>query len=294
MDKKLYGILGKNIGYSLSPRMHNAAFRHFGIDAEYVLFDVEEKGLDVFVSDNILSGRLEGFNITVPYKMKIKEKLQKSSLKLEINDWVRIVNAANTVKMNGNVAELWNTDILGFFDSLNMDLGYRTQGAGDRKACFIVGAGGAGRAIALFLKGMVAPLEIYVYDIDAAKLKVLEKDFMENFRHLTRSGINILSSQEEIRAAIEKCDLLVNASPLGTRETDPMPVPEDCLRQDLSVYDLVYARRTELVEKAGNKGARAVNGQGMLIRQGAIAFNKWTGMDVEETARVMKEALTKK
>jgi shikimate dehydrogenase len=294
MDKKLYGILGKNISYSLSPRMHNAAFRHFGIDAEYVLFDVEEKELDVFVRDNILSGRLEGFNITVPYKIKIKEKLQKSSLKLEIDDWVRIVNAANTVKMNGSVAELWNTDILGFFDSLNMDLGYRTQGAADGKACFIVGAGGAGRAIALFLKGMVIPLEIYVYDIDAAKLKVLEKDFMENFRHLTRSGINILSSQEEIRAAIEKCDLLVNASPLGTRETDPMPVPEDCLRKDLSVYDLVYARRSELVEKARNKGARAVNGQGMLIRQGAIAFNKWTGMDVEETARVMKEALTKK
>ena len=294
MDKKIYGLLGRNISYSLSPRMNNAAFRHFGIDAEYVLFDVEESGLGGFIKDNVLSGRVSGFNVTVPYKITIKDKLEKCPIELKVDNWVRIINATNTVKLTGETAELWNTDTLGFFRSLSSDLGYMTQGSGQKKAIFIIGAGGAGRAIALFLKGMVTPLDLYVYDVDAGRLDALKNDFNNNFPDKAQARINIVGSKDALRAGIGKCDLLVNASPLGTKENDPMPVPGECLRKDLSVYDLVYARETELVGKARENGAKAVNGLGMLIGQGAIAFNKWTGRDTEETADVMKNALNDK
>ncbi|MFC1549157.1 shikimate dehydrogenase family protein, partial [Candidatus Omnitrophota bacterium] len=72
--KKTYGLLGRNISYSLSPTMHNAAFRHFGISAEYKLFDVEESKIDDFFNE-FLNGKISGFNVTVPYKIKVHDML---------------------------------------------------------------------------------------------------------------------------------------------------------------------------------------------------------------------------
>lgn len=290
----MYGLLGRNIGYSLSPHMHNRAFRHFGIDAEYVLFDIPENDLDGFIRDKVVHGAVGGFNITVPYKTKIKEKLEGRYPGIDPDGWVKIVKAVNTVRITDGKPEMWNTDVTGFLSSLNNDLGYDTSSTGSKRSCFIAGAGGAGRAIALFLMSTVESIELYVRDIDDEKLSSLAKDIELNYGMRCSEKFHILGPEEDPAEKAALCDLLVNASPLGTRQEDPLPVPEECIRKDLSVYDLVYARETDLVKKARIKGARAVNGRGMLIRQGAIAFSIWTGMDVNETAAVMEKELEAK
>lgn len=274
--------------------MHNAAFRHFGINAEYVLFDTDEAELDGFMTDMVLSGALAGLNITVPYKIKIKEKLESCFPELEIDSWSRMVNAVNTARFIEGKAELWNTDMPGFLDSLRLDLGYNTDISGGKRSCFIAGAGGAGRAIAFLMISLDVPADVYVYDVDREKLASLERDIRSELGESAAGVLKSVYRRDALTGQISNCDLLVNATPVGTREEDPMPVPEGCLREGLSVYDLVYARETELVKKARAMGAKAVNGIGMLVRQGAISFNKWTGMGIEETAGAMRKEIEKK
>jgi shikimate dehydrogenase len=289
-DKKTYGLLGRNISYSLSPAMHNAAFEHFGIPAEYKLFDIEEDQLTEFLSENILSGKLSGFNVTVPYKIKIRELLEGCSLlEVEKHAWVSVIESVNTVKVEGKSVFLDNTDARGFHQSLKSDAGFSLKG----KKIFIAGAGGAGRVLAIYMATQQEDLPemVRVYDVDKGKLREL-MDIYEKYLSsgFTVSSMETASSAEEAKG----CDLVVNATPLGTKESDDTPVPLDVLQPGMTVYDLVYARETELVKVAKGKGLTASGGLGMLVGQGAIAFSLWTGKDVEKTRAVMKEAALEK
>ena len=287
---KLYGLLGRNISYSLSPAMHNAAFKHFGIPAEYRLFDVAPEGVELFFRDLILGGKLAGLNVTVPYKVVVKDLLEKTEVrKVSFDQFPNIAGAVNTLKIEGAGIEAFNTDGEGFYMSLTEDAGFDPKG----KDVFIIGAGGAGRVIALYLAslGEDAPRKIKVSDIDEGQLASL-RDTVGRFR-----GSGVLSSPIELTKGadgIEKCDLVVNATPAGTKEGDAMalaPAKVDLLRKKSVVYDLVYARETELVKAVRAKGARAVTGEGMLAGQGALAFEKWTGKPLAEIKPVMRKAL---
>lgn len=287
-EKELYGLLGRNISYSLSPVMHNAAFRHKGMDAEYRIFDIEEDSIEDFMRDEILSGNLKGFNITVPYKIVMMEKLLGCAL-LNVegdkpDDWVKIIGAINTVKVEGNSVRLANTDAEGFVSSLDTAIDFDAKRG---KRFFIAGAGGAGRAIALYLARMVKPKKITVYDIDGAKLDSLRKDFDKWF---DPNILSTLSDEAEVSGDLRNCDLLVNATPLGTREGDPMPVREDLIGDNIAVYDLVYCRKTELVKAAEQKGLKASSGLGMLVGQAARSFEIWTGFKADEVRAVMESA----
>ena len=286
-NRKTYGLLGRNISYTLSPVMHNAAFRHFGIPAEYEIFDIEEKELEAFFQDRLLGGDVSGFNITVPYKVKIKELLEACTDRdVTVDKWVKVIGAANTVKVNGNKISVYNTDAEGFFKSLIEDAGFETT----RKEAFILGAGGAGRAISLYMNYIGHLNQIYVYDVDAAKLDSLDEDR----KNLVPDKVRTIRKLEDVPVKLNECDLLVNATPLGTREGDELPISQDMLdivlEKRMHVYDLVYARETELVKKAKEKGIKAVNGLGMLVNQAAKAFKIWTGKPLDEIAEVMKSA----
>jgi shikimate dehydrogenase len=289
-DKKTYGLLGRNISYSLSPVMHNSAFEHFGIPAEYKLFDIEEDQLTGFVTDDVLGGKLSGFNVTVPYKIRIRELLENCSL-LEVrkHSWVNVIGSVNTVKVEGASVLLDNTDARGFHHSLKSDAGFDLKG----KKVFVAGAGGAGRVLAIYMVTLQEDLPefVRVYDVDKGRLKELvdiyEKCLSSGF---TVAGLETASSPEEAKG----CDLIVNATPLGTKESDPSPVPLDILEEGMSVYDLVYARETELVKSAREKGLTASGGLGMLVGQAAAAFSIWTGRDIEEARPVMMKAALEK
>lgn len=271
--KEVYGLLGRNIGYSLSPAMHNAAFKHFKIPAEYKLFDIEPDDLEKFFNEEVLTGNLSGFNITVPHKIKIKEIIDKlNRAKREIDHEVKILNAINTVKVRKGKIYAFNTDGKGFYKSLFEDTGFDPLD----KDIFVLGAGGAGRTIAFFLKYLSSgkPKKVCMYDVDKSGLSAIIKDS------------DIIEAEPK---KIKECDLIINATPLGTKEGDPAPFDFSLLKQGMVVYDLVYARETELIKYAKQKGLIAINGKGMLINQAVLSFNIWTGKPLEETKKVMEE-----
>jgi len=274
-DKKLYGLLGKNIGYSLSPALHNAAFRHFSINAEYELFDTED--IDGFFRDDVLTGKISGFNVTVPYKIDVYDKLSKND-GWEILKPASFLSAVNTVKVEEGKLTGQNTDGLGFYQSLASD----TAGVDEvkfyeeylkGKSVFVFGAGGAGRTISMTFATLDwgGPQSIYVYDIDDARVKELE----EGCENIVKQKICKAVKKNNIEDIISKCSVVVNATPLGTKEGDVSPIPVEFLKEDMVVYDLVYARRTELIEAAEKKNIKNANGLGMLINQAALAFIFW-------------------
>ena len=294
-DRKTYGLLGKNINYSLSPAMHNAAFRHFGIPAEYKLFDVRENELDGFVRDRVLTGEISGFNVTVPYKMKMREVLEKIPIPEEnFANWVRITGALNTVKVEKENITAYNTDIGGFYKSLVEDAKYDPQQGG---AIFVIGAGGAGRALSLYLAHLTGlKTSVNVYDTEKERLDSLEDAFKRGWcqEDSPPDKLYLVKSTADIPKRLQNCRLVINATPLGTKEGDPLPVNFDYLKKGQVVYDLVYARETELLKLAKEKGLVAVNGLGMLVNQAALSFEIWTGMSSGETRPVMRSALEEK
>ncbi len=283
-SKTTYGLLGRNIGYSLSPAMHNAAFKRFGISAAYKLFDIEESDLDSFFRDLVSGAGISGINVTVPYKIVVHDML-KASAKHDIDDSAEFLGAVNTVKVEGPRLAGYNTDGKGFYESLLEDTGFKLKG----RNVFILGAGGAGRTICMYLAnlGENRPEKIHVYDPEELRLHTL----INICKHKVDQDICEPVKKGDIGKKVEGCDLIINATPLGTKEGDPLPIPGDHLKKGMVLYDLVYARETELVTIAREKGLVAVDGLGMLVNQGALAFNIWTGKPLGEVKEVMKEAL---
>ncbi len=165
VNAKVYGLLGKNISYSLSPVMHNAALAHFGIPTEYKLFDrdfdTRAKHIDKDFLSLIKDNNIGGINVTVPYKIAVFDML-KSGQKCTIDSEAELLGAVNTVRSDGEKVKGYNTDVEGFYQSLQEDAGFDPKG----KKVFLFGSGGAGRALCMYLAsiGEAAPEEIFLYD----------------------------------------------------------------------------------------------------------------------------------
>jgi len=278
MDKipatAIYGLLGFPIKHSLSPAMHNAAFRHFGLSARYRLFELPPEKLESFFKDIRKQG-ISGFNITIPYK----EKALKYMDKLDEN--ARLIGAVNTVKVEKSGLSGFNTDGEGFLTHLTQDLGFAVSG----KAIAVIGAGGASRAICVYLSS-AQPASINIFDVDAAKCLSLVGHLKDNFPAIKFRAVG---SMQEL--GIEESDLLINASPMGMKETDPLPIREDQLHPDLFVYDIIYnPAHTRLLSLAKEKGLNHSNGLGMLLYQGMASFNIWTGLTPPR--EIMQNALS--
>ncbi len=160
-DQNVYGLLGRNISYSLSRVMQNAAFQQLKIPGTYKNFDKQDQEIENFVDKQLLSGKISGLNVTVPYKIKLKDILErKCPEKLEIQDLARYLGAVNTVVISDNVIKLKNTDAMGFYEALTGKNKYEgifcDAGFSDFKGkkIAVLGAGGAGRTICLTLVHM--------------------------------------------------------------------------------------------------------------------------------------------
>jgi len=262
--------------------MHNAAFKHFGIQAEYKIFDIEERELENFFK-HAMNGEVSGFNVTVPYKVIVHDML-KGRVNCSFDETAERLGAVNTVNLEEKGLKGYNTDGRGFYESLKEDAGFDPKG----KNVFIFGTGGAGRAICMHLAflGEDAPKNIYLYDVAEMRLLDLESECNDKVGRKICEHI----ARNDIGEKLTECSLVVNATPLGAKEKDPLPFSPDYLYDGMTVYDMVYCRQTELVRRAKEKGLKAANGEGMLISQAAQAFNIWTSKDLDETKRVMREA----
>lgn len=276
MARQIYGLIGHPVKHSLSPAMHNAAFKELGIDAGYSIFDVEPADLEGFLGD-AAAGKISGLNVTIPHKLKARDYIGSRGL---LDATAEKLGAVNTIKFEGKALRGFNTDGPGFYRSLLEELKFEPEG----KDVFILGAGGAGQAIAMYLGN--GPRKIFVSDMDAKKTTDLKTHFS---RYYEEKKLEVVGPGD-IKTALAGSQLLVNATPIGMKDSDALPVDASLLHPGLYVYDLVYNRpTTPLVKEAARKRLRAVTGLGMLLYQGAIAFEIWTGK--KAPVAVMKRAL---
>jgi len=269
---KVLGLLGYPIEHSLSPAMHNAAFEHIGLDCCYVTFPVKPG----FLKDAVRSVRalnLAGVNVTMPHKENVIPLLDK------VDADASFIGAVNTVvNINGKLIG-YNTDGNGFMRSLS-----EAQIAVNKKNVLILGAGGASRAIGFYLAKKASAL--FIYDIDEKKAGKL-------IRALNKIKNNVFSFSFQPSAfshQLDDIDIIINATPLGLKKGDPLPVDINLLKPRHVVCDLIY-KKIALLDKASKKGCRTLDGLGMLLWQGAFAFELWTGK--KPPVEVMRKALTK-
>ncbi len=262
LNPKIYGLIGYPVKHSLSPAMHSAAFRKLKVKGVYLLFETPGGGLEKTI-DKIRLMDVAGFNVTLPYKEEIIPYLDR------LDQQASRIGAVNTVLNKGGKLIGYNTDGSGFIASLKSGLKFNSK----NKRIFILGAGGAARAIG-FALAKEGARSIAFSDIKNERAKKLAGDISKIF-----DGCNtfVAPSVKHQAASIGEIDLLVNASSCGMKKNDPLPVEPKLLPKDAVVYDIIYnPSPTQLVKSVRARGIKAVNGLGMLLCQGALAFEIWT------------------
>jgi shikimate dehydrogenase len=263
--RKIVGIIGYPLGHSVSPAMHNAAFRELWLDYEYIPFEVEPADLPAALP-GLRAIHVAGFNVTIPHKEAIVPLLD------DVTKLARTIGAVNTVVNQDGELIGYNSDGPGFIESLKEDAGFEPQG----KKIVVLGAGGASRAVVTMLAELGAA-SLTISDIIEDKAKELA-EYTDGLSQ-TRCGWSRPDSQL-LKSEIEQADLLVNTTPLGMHpDVNKSPLPDKIkLPKKLLVYDLVYnPAETKLLKTAKAAGCKAVSGLGMLVRQGALAFTVFTG-----------------
>ena len=259
---KLVGVMGDPIEHSVSPAMHNTAFDAMGLDYVYVPFNVKKADLAKAVQA-VRALNIRGLNVTIPHKVEIIPLLD------DIDSLARAIGAVNVLVNNDGILKGYNTDAEGFLHVL-LEHGVEPEG----KNVVILGAGGAARAIAFTLAGRGANLiMLNRTPSNAAKCAA-------DVSNATGQTVEVLTLDEKnLSDAMERGHILVNTTSVGMfPEKNDALVSSDLIRPHFIVADIVYnPYKTRLLIEAEKAGAMTINGLEMLIWQGALAFEKWTG-----------------
>jgi shikimate dehydrogenase len=262
---KITGLFGYPVEHTLSPAMHNAAFAHLGMDCRYLPFVVHPDLLGAAVS-SITALDLVGVNVTVPHKESVIPFLD------EVDEEAAFIGAVNTIVRRERKLHGFNTDGRGFMRSLS-----ENNVAAEGTKILVVGAGGASRAISYYLSEKARAL--FLYDVATQK-----RDALVSALSRIRTNVSALGRLENL----ESFEIIVNATPLGLKRDDPVPLDTSGLSLHQVVCDLIY-RKTRLLQEASQRGCRTLDGLGMLLWQGVLAFELWTG--VMPPVEIMRNAL---
>ena len=277
---RLLAVIGAPIGHSLSPIIQNAALHAAGLDYVYTALPVRADALASAVR-GLRDAGIAGFNVTIPFKTEIIPLLD------ALSEDARRIHAVNTVVIEDGRMVGHNTDVAGFL------AGFAERGiALTGKKAVLIGAGGAARA-ALWglLRSGVSSIVIGVRN--AAKGTALAADFAAD------GDVRAVSFDDTAWiAACSDADLVVQTTPLGmTPHTEEMPpVDAAVINPSAVVYDLIYTpAETRLLREARARGCETINGETMLVAQGAEAFHLWTGVrpDMELMKRTLREELAR-
>ena len=277
---RLLAVIGAPIGHSLSPIIQNAALHAAGLDYVYTALPVRADALASAVR-GLRDAGIAGFNVTIPFKTEIIPLLD------ALSEDARRIQAVNTVVIEDGRLVGHNTDVMGFL------AGFAERGiALTGKNAVLIGAGGAARA-ALWglLRSGVRSVVIGVRN--ASKGAALAADFAAD------GDVRAVSFDDTAWiAACSDADLVVQTTPLGmTPHTEAMPpVDAAVINPSAVVYDLIYTpAETRFLREARARGCETINGETMLVAQGAEAFHLWTGKrpDVELMKRVLREELAR-
>jgi shikimate dehydrogenase len=267
---ELLALIGHPVGHSLSPAMHNAAFVADGLDFVYVCLDVEPGDLPAAVS-GLQALKFRGFNVTMPHKRAMIPLLD------ELHESVRISGAVNTVVIEDSALRGFNTDGGGMVMACR-EAGILLSG----KSVLILGAGGTAAAIAVaFGNADVGELQIATRNLGRA-IQLRDELHRTGTKRLAVHPLDTLPDAE----------VVINATPLGMSEKDPMPVPVEYVREGRAFCDAVYrpGTQTPLVRLARERGVPVVAGDRMLLYQGVLAQKLWTGC--EPNVKAMDRAIS--
>ncbi len=268
----LTALIGSPVSHSISPKMHNLAFKLLGIDCVYLAFDIGSSDLAAAVRGLKEIG-IVGFNVTMPYKEQVMEYMD------DLTDAALLAGSCNTVTVRDGHMTGHTTDGEGFMRSVK-DYGYDITG----KKLTLLGAGGAARAILsqAALDG-VAAIDIFRRDNSPAFAETVRlADMIERSTGCALTVFDF-ADRAQLSQSISESAMLVNATSVGMAPgVDACPIPDaSYLRPDLFVYDIIYnPRETRLTKMARDAGCMVSNGVSMILFQGAASFQCWTGREM--------------
>lgn len=259
---EIYGIIGGNTSYSMSPYMHNAAFKYSKLNSVFVPLQVGN--LDEFIARMVkpetreIELNFKGFSVTIPHKQNIIKHLD------FIDETAKKIGAVNTVKIENGKLYGFNTDASGFIEPLK-------NAYGDLKNAkvAIFGAGGAARACIYALTRENADVTIFARNVEKAE------SLADEFK-IQNSKFKV---QDE---NYNEFNIVINATPLGTKGNleNETPIVGEQIKNIHLAYDLVYNPfETSLLREAKSVGIPTIGGLAMLVAQGAAQFKIWTGKD---------------
>lgn len=259
---KLYGLIGHPIGHSMSPIMHNGEFKELGLSHHYHAFDLSPEQLEDGV-DAMKMLDIQGFNVTIPHKVAIIPLLD------EVEQEAIDIGAVNTVYKRDGKYIGTNTDGSGYLFSLLTLIGEKNLSG---KKILVIGAGGAARAVAV----SVSQSEVASLTIANRTLEKAEELSKLCQHHSVANAITL----SEAETSLGQFDIVINTTSIGmSPHLDRMPISLEHIRSGTVVSDLIYnPLETKWMKLAKSKGAVTDNGISMFVEQGALAFEKWTGV----------------
>lgn len=274
----LTGLLGSPVSHSISPLMHNEAFRQLGLNYIYLAFDVKTDKLQTAV-EGLRTLNVRGFNLTMPNKNEMCKLCDR------LSPAAKISGAVNTVVNDNGILTGYTTDGIGYMQSLK-EAGHNIIG----KKMTLLGAGGAATAI-LVQAALDGVKEISVFNNRSVSFTRMEK-VIDKLKTVSDCEIHLYDYSDEniLRQEISESVLLTNGTSVGMSPNTDVSIITDIsmFHKDLIVSDVIYnPRETRLLRMAREVGCPTLNGLYMLLFQGAEAFKLWTGMEMP--VEVVKE-----
>ncbi|MDF9409481.1 MAG: Quinate/shikimate dehydrogenase [Pelotomaculum sp. PtaB.Bin013] len=281
---KVCGIYGCPVEHSFSPAMHNAAFDALDLDFVYVPFLVEPSRLPAAV-EAVRSLGLAGVNVTIPHKQAVLPLLD------EITEEARLIGAVNTIVNNSGCLLGDNTDGRGFLRALQEQAGFSPAG----KTALIMGAGGAARAVSVQLV-LAGIRKLFLSNRSRTRAEALASLLVKNTGLPVAEVVPwpVSGENPDLSEELPLADLVVQTTPVGMHpdEGSTIPLPLSSFGPGQVVCDLIYnPPETMFMKRASQVGATALNGIGMLLYQGVLSFEQWTGKTAP--VEVMRESLLK-
>ena len=273
---QLCGLLGNPVEHSLSPAIHNAAFRQLGLNFVYLAFPVQD--LEGAVRGLRALGHIRGLSVTIPHKVTILPLLD------SVETTAKHIGSVNTIVKDRGLLVGSNTDASGALQALQQG-GVETTG----QRVVILGSGGAARAIA-FALGVEGKIEhLTLLGVDEQERTALANDLKAKTSILLHDHA---LTPETLQSALAQAQLLIHCTPIGMHpKVDESCVPKHLLHRDLTVMDIVYnPLNTRLLQDAQAAGCRTIKGINMFLYQAVGQFELWTGKPAP--IEVMRKVLT--